>query len=122
MQKLVEISGLSVRHGNLTALEDVNLDIYADDFIGVIGPNGGGKSTLVKSIVGLQEYEGNITLAPGIGRPELSLTTPLTCFLPSCWTMAEASVAMTEPPEMIPKVTANNRCDIRFLISTNLYC
>lgn len=64
MQKLVEISGLSVRHGNLTALEDVNLDIYADDFIGVIGPNGGGKSTLVKSIVGLQEYEGRITLAP----------------------------------------------------------
>ena len=64
MQKLVKISGLSVRHGNLTALEDVNLDIYADDFIGVIGPNGGGKSTLVKSIVGLQEYEGHITLAP----------------------------------------------------------
>lgn len=36
-----------------TILEDVNLDVYAGDFIGIIGPNGGGKSTLLKVILGL---------------------------------------------------------------------
>ena len=34
-------------------LEDVNLEITAGDFASVIGPNGGGKTTLVKLIVGL---------------------------------------------------------------------
>lgn len=64
MNKIVEIKGLTVRHGTLVALEDVELTIYANDFVGIIGPNGGGKSTLVKSIVGLQSYEGSIDYAP----------------------------------------------------------
>ena len=64
MSKIVEISHLFVRHGSQTTLEDVNLEIFDNDFVGIIGPNGGGKSTLVKSIVGLQSYEGTITLAP----------------------------------------------------------
>lgn len=36
-----------------TILEDVNLEVYPQDFIGIIGPNGGGKSTLLKVILGL---------------------------------------------------------------------
>lgn len=34
-------------------LNDINFDVYARDFIGLIGPNGGGKSTLLKLIVGI---------------------------------------------------------------------
>ncbi len=34
-------------------LKDINLDIYEEDFVGIIGPNGGGKSTLLKLIVGI---------------------------------------------------------------------
>ncbi len=34
-------------------LEDVNLDVYAGDFIGLIGPNGGGKTTLLRVLLGL---------------------------------------------------------------------
>lgn len=34
-------------------LKDINLDIYEEDFLGLIGPNGGGKSTLLKLVVGL---------------------------------------------------------------------
>ena len=37
-----------------TVLRDVNLEVYPDEFIGVIGPNGGGKTTLIKVILGLQ--------------------------------------------------------------------
>jgi zinc transport system ATP-binding protein len=51
--KLVEIRDLSVHYNGLPALEKVNLEIFGNDFIGIIGPNGGGKTTLVKAILGL---------------------------------------------------------------------
>jgi len=37
----------------MPVLKDINLDIYGEDFLGMIGPNGGGKSTLLKLIVGV---------------------------------------------------------------------
>lgn len=63
---LVKIRDLTVRYDNITALEHANMDIYADDFIGVIGPNGGGKSSLVKAIMGITPYSGTIELADGL--------------------------------------------------------
>ena len=53
MAYLVEINSLSASYGDNTVLEDINLKIYDNDFIGVIGPNGGGKTTLLKVILGL---------------------------------------------------------------------
>jgi len=52
-RKLIEIKNLSVKYNGNSALKDVNLEIFSDDFIGVIGPNGGGKTSLVKAILGL---------------------------------------------------------------------
>ena len=49
----VEISSLTVQFGSHTALMDINLTIKSGEFISVIGPNGGGKSTLVRLILGL---------------------------------------------------------------------
>ncbi|MGN0006992.1 MAG: metal ABC transporter ATP-binding protein [Alistipes sp.] len=66
MATLVSIRDVSVRYGNYTALEHVCLDIFDDDFIGIIGPNGGGKTTLVKSILGAIPYSGTITHAPSL--------------------------------------------------------
>ncbi|UCH13444.1 MAG: ABC transporter ATP-binding protein [Bacteroidales bacterium] len=53
MQKLVEIKNITAGYNGLIALDHVNLTINSDDFIGVIGPNGGGKTTLLKVILGL---------------------------------------------------------------------
>lgn len=53
MQKAIEIENLSVYYGNVCALSDINLTVMEKDFLGIIGPNGGGKSTLIKSILGL---------------------------------------------------------------------
>jgi len=36
-----------------SVLEDVNFTVYRNDFVGLIGPNGGGKTTLIKVILGL---------------------------------------------------------------------
>ncbi|HCY43725.1 MAG TPA: zinc ABC transporter ATP-binding protein [Prolixibacteraceae bacterium] len=53
MKKLIEIKNLSAGYENQVVLENVSLDIFSNDFIGVIGPNGGGKTTLIKTILGL---------------------------------------------------------------------
>lgn len=58
---IVTIRNLDVSYELAHALEDVNLDIYDDDFLGIIGPNGGGKSTLIKAIMGSVNYNGEIT-------------------------------------------------------------
>jgi len=50
---LVRLSDLGVRYGAHWALRDFDLDIDRGDIVAVIGPNGGGKSTLLKTILGL---------------------------------------------------------------------
>jgi zinc transport system ATP-binding protein len=53
MDSLVEIRNLSASYGQNIILRNVNLSIQQFDFVGVIGPNGGGKTTLLKALLGL---------------------------------------------------------------------
>jgi len=53
MKKLLEIKDLTAGYDNQMVLENISLNILSNDFIGVIGPNGGGKTTLIKTILGL---------------------------------------------------------------------
>ena len=53
MNKILELKNLSFQYDKQNVLEDVNLDILNNDFLAIIGPNGGGKSTLLKLILGL---------------------------------------------------------------------
>lgn len=58
---LIEIKNLSVGYSNQKVLDKVNITIESDDFIGIIGPNGGGKTTLIKAILGLlKSWSGEI--------------------------------------------------------------
>jgi zinc transport system ATP-binding protein len=50
---IVEIKNLDFAYGGETVLEDVNLTVRQKDFIAIIGPNGGGKTTLLKLMLGL---------------------------------------------------------------------
>ena len=52
---LIQITDLSASYDNKTVLSHINLTVYEQDFLGVIGPNGGGKTTLVKTILGLHQ-------------------------------------------------------------------
>ena len=63
-KELIRVENLSVSYDDKIALEDVNISFYDDDFVGIIGPNGGGKSTLVKAILGAVQYRGTIEFAP----------------------------------------------------------
>jgi len=53
MSTLIELKGISASYNGYAVLAEVNLKIREGDFIGVIGPNGGGKTTLLKVILGL---------------------------------------------------------------------
>ncbi|MDH6304895.1 zinc transport system ATP-binding protein [Parabacteroides sp. PF5-5] len=53
MNKLVEVDHITAAYENKVVLQDISVDIYEQDFLGIIGPNGGGKTTLLKVILGL---------------------------------------------------------------------
>jgi zinc transport system ATP-binding protein len=55
MEKLIEIRNISVAYDTKPVLRKVCLDVWKDDFLGVIGPNGGGKTTLLKVLLGLMK-------------------------------------------------------------------
>ena len=60
---MINIEHLFFKYGDELVLEDINLHIQPKDFIAIMGPNGGGKSTLLKIILGLHTLQkGRITI------------------------------------------------------------
>lgn len=53
MSKILELKNITAGYNHEAVLHNVNLEICENDFIGIIGPNGGGKTTLLKVILGL---------------------------------------------------------------------
>lgn len=72
---VIELSHISAGYDGKEALHDVSLKVFENDFLGVIGPNGGGKTTLVKIMLGLlKPYKGEIKFYRG-GHAVKSLRT-----------------------------------------------
>lgn len=53
MSSIIEVKNLAVHYGQTEALQDISFVLERGDFIGLVGPNGGGKTTLAKAILGL---------------------------------------------------------------------
>lgn len=61
MSTLITLKNITAGYDNQTVLQNVSLTISEGDFIGIIGPNGGGKTTLLKIILGLlKPFSGEI--------------------------------------------------------------
>jgi len=61
MEKILEIHNITKKYGDLTAVDEVSLDIYEGDLIGLLGHNGAGKTTLFVMLAGLtMQTSGNI--------------------------------------------------------------
>ena len=54
-EPLIRLEHIQVGYDGKQVLRDINLTVYDKDFLGIIGPNGGGKTTLVKTILGLKK-------------------------------------------------------------------
>lgn len=69
---MLAVHGLTVRYGNVTALDDFGITVSRDEVVAVLGPSGSGKSTLLRVVAGLHppdtgavSWEGNdITAKP----------------------------------------------------------
>lgn len=77
MNPIIEIKNLSAGYDHRTVLRDVNLTVYERDFLGIIGPNGGGKTTLIKCILGLLKPTGGQILYRAANAPLSSANTQL---------------------------------------------
>jgi zinc transport system ATP-binding protein len=53
MTAAINLEDVQLKIGNTLVLEDINLSVGQNEFIGIIGPNGGGKTSLLKIILGL---------------------------------------------------------------------
>ncbi|MGB4594735.1 MAG: ABC transporter ATP-binding protein [Anaerolineaceae bacterium] len=69
---LIDLEGVWAGYEADTVLEDVSFKLFENDYVGLIGPNGGGKTTLIKVILGLvKPSRGRVTVmgeSPEIGR------------------------------------------------------
>ena len=65
-QEVVRIEDVWVHYDGVPVLEAIDLSIEKDDLLGIIGPNGGGKTTLLKVILGLvQPSRGKVVVLGG---------------------------------------------------------
>jgi len=55
MEPIIEIDNITASYDRKVVLEDVSLKVFNHDYLGVIGPNGGGKTTLMKVMLGLMK-------------------------------------------------------------------
>ena len=73
---MIEVKNLTKKFGKFTALDDLNLSFTNSKSIALIGPNGCGKTTLIKSILGLNVIETGDILVDG----ELTNTLKISVF------------------------------------------
>ena len=59
---MIEISNLTKKYAKTIAVKDVSVTIPQGQIIGLFGDNGAGKTTLMQCILGLQPYQGTVTL------------------------------------------------------------
>lgn len=57
METVLNINNMNVWYQDTKILSDICMQVKEGEFLGIIGPNGGGKSTLLKAILGLVPYE-----------------------------------------------------------------
>lgn len=79
-EKIIEVNNLSKSYGEKIVLNDISFSLPKGEIIGLFGPNGCGKTTLMKILTGLiHDYKGSVTIE---GNTPGSKTKAITAYLP----------------------------------------
>jgi len=81
MNAVISARGLSKHYGKHAALDNVSFDIPTGRIVGLIGPNGSGKTTTLKAALGLVSFEGDLTVLGLDPRTERDTLMQDVCFI-----------------------------------------
>ena len=81
MSAVIHAKGLSKRYSTTLALDNVSLDIQFGRIVGLIGPNGAGKTTALKAILGLTEFDGELSVLGMDPRAQRCALMQQVCFI-----------------------------------------
>jgi ABC-2 type transport system ATP-binding protein len=81
MTAIIEARGLSKNYGSTQALRGVDLNVQAGRIVGLIGPNGSGKTTAIKAILGLAGFDGELKVLGKDPRTERDALMEEVCFI-----------------------------------------
>src|SRR3990170_1366296 len=65
-EPIVQVRDLQKRYGTVTAVTQVNFDVFAGEIFGILGPNGAGKTTTLEMIEGLRRPDGGTAVVDGV--------------------------------------------------------
>ena len=95
MSKIIEVKGLQKSYGHHQVLRGLDLSYEQGQIIGLLGPNGCGKTSLIKILTGLiHDYEGTVLIdgqAPGIYTKSVTAYLPERTYLPE-WMKAKDAI------------------------------
>ena len=91
MSALVALEGAAIGYGGRALLDGIDLAVSPGDFLAVVGPNGGGKTTLVRTLLGvLRPVAGRRSARPGLRAGYV----PQRAHVDARWPLTAAEVAM----------------------------
>lgn len=81
MSAIITATNLRKRYGNQTALDGVTFTVEAGRIVGLIGPNGSGKTTTLKAMLGLAQFDGELSVLGMDPRTQRDALMNEVCFI-----------------------------------------